>query len=184
MVETETCGICLDDMINEDEMSSLKCHAAHKFHTSCITDWICVNPKCPMCQTPIASGDVDMIQLDFFERLAAYSFAIIEILLRAFNLFLFFRGTISTFWMMGVIAFDQLPSKNSYYILSWLPVMVIRIVSPRANVSLPKVLSKRQYLFQKQSRFISTFGDLSFIILLLFYPIHEYYLTFHWFNAN
>jgi len=179
----ETCGICLDDMTNGDKISSLKCHPTHKFHASCITEWMYVEPKCPMCQTLIASGDVDMIQLAFFERLVAYSFAIIEILLQAFKLFSFFRRTLSTFWMMVVMAFDQLPSKNGYFILIWGLPVIITIVLSLVNVSLPRFLSKRQYLFQKQSRFISIFGELSFVILLLFYPIHEYYLTFHCFNA-
>ena len=45
----EECVICLDDV--ETEWRDLECH--HRYHKSCIENWITVRAKCPMCMKSI-----------------------------------------------------------------------------------------------------------------------------------
>jgi hypothetical protein len=43
------CVICLDDV--ETEWRDLECH--HRYHKSCIENWITIRAKCPMCMKNI-----------------------------------------------------------------------------------------------------------------------------------
>lgn len=47
------CSICSDDLygMNED-IVTLSCHKKHKFHISCLYQWIAnkTNPSCPFCR--------------------------------------------------------------------------------------------------------------------------------------
>jgi hypothetical protein len=47
--EAKECVICLDDV--ETEWRDLECH--HRYHKSCIENWITIRAKCPMCMKSI-----------------------------------------------------------------------------------------------------------------------------------
>jgi hypothetical protein len=47
--EAKECVICLDDV--ETEWRDLECH--HRYHKSCIENWIAIRAKCPMCMKSI-----------------------------------------------------------------------------------------------------------------------------------
>ena len=47
----EQCSICLDNYIKEDILNELKC--GHKYHNTCIDDWIKNNNNCPLCRLSI-----------------------------------------------------------------------------------------------------------------------------------
>jgi hypothetical protein len=51
----QECVICLDDV--ETEWRDLECH--HRYHKSCIENWIAVRAKCPMCMKTIKSNETD-----------------------------------------------------------------------------------------------------------------------------
>merc|ERR1712147_515179 len=42
------CCICLDEMAHGDKASVLPC--GHRFHFSCILDWVQHTPLCPLCK--------------------------------------------------------------------------------------------------------------------------------------
>jgi len=60
-VYDDTCSICKDDYINEDNITFLPCselnkevNMNHHFHTDCIKDWtIQQNASCPICRTQL-----------------------------------------------------------------------------------------------------------------------------------
>ncbi len=47
--ETKECVICLDNV--DTEWRDLECH--HRYHKSCIENWIAIRAKCPMCMKSI-----------------------------------------------------------------------------------------------------------------------------------
>ena len=47
----EICSICLDTYKKNDIMNILKC--GHKYHNTCIDDWIKNNNNCPLCRLSI-----------------------------------------------------------------------------------------------------------------------------------
>ncbi|XP_027362650.1 uncharacterized protein LOC113870256 [Abrus precatorius] len=54
--QNETCSICLEDYVNGEELGKLNCR--HKFHVSCIKDWLVLNNTCPICKrTALAVED-------------------------------------------------------------------------------------------------------------------------------
>ena len=48
---SEICSICLDNYKKEDILNELKC--GHKYHNTCIDDWIKNNNNCPLCRLSI-----------------------------------------------------------------------------------------------------------------------------------
>ena len=48
---SELCSICLDNYKKEDILNELKC--GHKYHNTCIDDWIKNNNTCPLCRLSI-----------------------------------------------------------------------------------------------------------------------------------
>lgn len=44
----ETCSICLDDVVNIENISKLSC--GHHFHTNCIRQCLERNLRCPLCR--------------------------------------------------------------------------------------------------------------------------------------
>ena len=45
-----TCSICLNDIL-DDILVPITCK--HKFHGSCLTEWLKHNNSCPLCRTPV-----------------------------------------------------------------------------------------------------------------------------------
>ena len=48
---SEICPICLDNYKKDDILNELKC--GHKYHNTCIDDWIKNNNNCPLCRLSI-----------------------------------------------------------------------------------------------------------------------------------
>ena len=48
---TDICPICIDPFVPRQLSLTLQCN--HKFHTTCILDWLNKELSCPMCRTPI-----------------------------------------------------------------------------------------------------------------------------------
>jgi hypothetical protein len=46
--DNNTCNICLEDYIDNDNIKSLPCD--HIFHISCIDHWLKINKVCPVCK--------------------------------------------------------------------------------------------------------------------------------------
>ena len=49
--DKETCSICIEPMIDGDELLQLRCD--HLFHKQCIVSWLQKSLNCPMCRTPL-----------------------------------------------------------------------------------------------------------------------------------
>ena len=48
--EVKTCGICLNNLTNNDIIIT---RCSHAFHNSCLQQWISVHPICPICRNNI-----------------------------------------------------------------------------------------------------------------------------------
>ena len=46
--DSDDCIICFMELMEEASTLVLKC--GHKFHESCLTEWLRINPTCPMCR--------------------------------------------------------------------------------------------------------------------------------------
>ncbi|XP_057760037.1 probable E3 ubiquitin-protein ligase HIP1 [Arachis stenosperma] len=44
----DACGICLEDYVHGEELGRLDC--AHKYHLSCIRQWLLIKNRCPVCK--------------------------------------------------------------------------------------------------------------------------------------
>ena len=51
---SETCGICLDSVLLQAQVTTLPCH--HWYHKQCIEKWLCLNETCPMCRASLDVG--------------------------------------------------------------------------------------------------------------------------------
>ncbi len=51
-----SCAICLEEFTSADNCTSLQC--AHRFHTTCINEWLAVTSECPLCRLPIRSAHI------------------------------------------------------------------------------------------------------------------------------
>ena len=51
---SETCAICLEEIMKGDKLGSLPCGHKH-FHKKCIEDWMQIsgNKSCPLCRKPV-----------------------------------------------------------------------------------------------------------------------------------
>merc|ERR1712187_623332 len=52
--ESPTCSICLDDFSTGHELVSLPC--MHRFHASCICEWLQKATTCPCCTQDVGRG--------------------------------------------------------------------------------------------------------------------------------
>jgi hypothetical protein len=78
--EAKECVICLDDI--ETEWRDLECH--HRYHKSCIENWIAIRAKCPMCMKSIKEKIDERNQNDSLIEEMHY------IAIRRFMIFIFF----------------------------------------------------------------------------------------------
>ena len=53
--EETSCSICIQKLIAGDQVTTLEC--SHVFHGSCISQWVTVNPSCPLCRSKLAPKD-------------------------------------------------------------------------------------------------------------------------------
>jgi len=49
--EPETCSICIDEFKQEQELRKLPCH--HKFHLTCVDEWLKISNTCPNCKADL-----------------------------------------------------------------------------------------------------------------------------------
>ncbi len=54
-VHAPTCPICLVSLSRNDDAAELSC--GHRYHTSCISNWMDRSDQCPMCRGNIRSRD-------------------------------------------------------------------------------------------------------------------------------
>ncbi|XP_057968306.1 probable E3 ubiquitin-protein ligase HIP1 isoform X2 [Malania oleifera] len=47
--EKESCAVCQEDYVEEDELGTLDC--GHAFHTACIIQWLRCKNQCPICKS-------------------------------------------------------------------------------------------------------------------------------------
>ena len=52
-MDKDICCICLDKLNNN--IKTLSCN--HKFHITCLNQWILSNPTCPMCRTSTSNSN-------------------------------------------------------------------------------------------------------------------------------
>ncbi|KAL5697783.1 hypothetical protein ACHQM5_028899 [Ranunculus cassubicifolius] len=45
----ESCSICQEDYVEEDDLGSLEC--GHEFHFSCLKQWLKCKNVCPVCKS-------------------------------------------------------------------------------------------------------------------------------------
>ncbi len=50
----EPCPICMEDCTENDKCSKLPC--GHSFHRHCITEWLKINHRCPLCRFELPCG--------------------------------------------------------------------------------------------------------------------------------
>lgn len=48
--DCSSCSICLDE-INHDHVTTFECN--HKFHLSCLNQWVNKSATCPVCRTSL-----------------------------------------------------------------------------------------------------------------------------------
>lgn len=63
-VDSSTCPICINDMVEGDQARILPCK--HFFHKNCVDEWLRVNASCPTCRASIyslgqSSGGADVM---------------------------------------------------------------------------------------------------------------------------
>ena len=83
--EAIECVICLDDI--ETEWRDLECH--HRYHKSCIDNWITIRAKCPMCMKSIKEK-IDEININDIHINNSLIEEIHYIAIRRFMIFIFF----------------------------------------------------------------------------------------------
>lgn len=49
--EQDSCSVCLDTIECEQIITILPC--THKFHSTCVDNWLLIKPVCPICKTRI-----------------------------------------------------------------------------------------------------------------------------------
>lgn len=59
--EERKCSICLTDFEDDQEIRFLACF--HRFHQTCIDDWLIHNAKCPLCKKDLKSLMREMHEL-------------------------------------------------------------------------------------------------------------------------
>lgn len=68
--QKDTCSICLL-AFDEEKNKTLSCQ--HKFHTSCIDQWLIQSSSCPLCRRNISANDLpDVNPLTFSQRIKIY----------------------------------------------------------------------------------------------------------------
>lgn len=65
--DKQECIICFDDLDDKSKTIILRC--GHKFHDSCIFEWLVVNPTCPMCRHFFRIGLLKSILEHFTKKL-------------------------------------------------------------------------------------------------------------------
>jgi hypothetical protein len=57
MIEIEKCYICLenlnDDVVYRFPLYHLKCGCLNRYHTHCLSTWLSIQNKCPICKKKI-----------------------------------------------------------------------------------------------------------------------------------
>jgi hypothetical protein len=62
--EKNDCAFCLDEFVENQEVSKLACNEHHYFHTDCVKGLIDFNKKankttyCPLCRTEIVESAI------------------------------------------------------------------------------------------------------------------------------
>ena len=56
--ESKCCVICMEQMINDDEVVTLPC--VHTFHFKCISQWLNSHDQCPVCRTNVNTYNNDL----------------------------------------------------------------------------------------------------------------------------
>jgi hypothetical protein len=64
--DEEECIICFSELNEENRKILLRCN--HKFHDTCIFDWLSINPTCPMCRVNFRKGVLRSI-LDYLNKI-------------------------------------------------------------------------------------------------------------------
>jgi hypothetical protein len=49
--DNETCGICIDEFVNDEILTELPCK--HYYHKTCVDKWLTINKTCPLCRSPV-----------------------------------------------------------------------------------------------------------------------------------
>jgi hypothetical protein len=55
--EEEVCTICIGEIVEGDKIGALPCN--HRFHVTCLKEWLRRKNVCPLCQGPIANVKED-----------------------------------------------------------------------------------------------------------------------------
>ena len=53
--------ICLVNFNEDSLVTPLPCDIRHYFHTSCIEQWLEINPSCPLCKTPVTPEEIERV---------------------------------------------------------------------------------------------------------------------------
>jgi hypothetical protein len=53
------CSICHENFAEGDDLTILPCNNKHKFHQSCIKDWLERKDVCPLCNKKITQAEID-----------------------------------------------------------------------------------------------------------------------------
>jgi len=61
----EQCFICNQDY-SEKDISITKCN--HKFHTSCLCNWLTIGKKCPYCNEKLVERNIEAINIEDLRR--------------------------------------------------------------------------------------------------------------------
>lgn len=56
MEEALQCMVCMEDFVVGDKLRTLPC--LHRYHQSCIDEWLCRSPECPICKRNITELDL------------------------------------------------------------------------------------------------------------------------------
>lgn len=59
LLAEEMCSICIDKILNNEEVRKVK-YCPHYFHSTCLIDWVKVNESCPSCRFALDKKNLDI----------------------------------------------------------------------------------------------------------------------------
>ncbi|KAK9047965.1 hypothetical protein SSX86_033073 [Deinandra increscens subsp. villosa] len=73
----EDCIVCLSQVALGDRFAMLQ-RCKHVFHADCVEAWLKDHPNCPLCRTPVVSGDDRVFLRKSCEIMSRYGFQVME----------------------------------------------------------------------------------------------------------
>lgn len=67
--ESEYCIICLTDVDEFQKLEALDCECKMIYHEACMTKWLMLKNKCPICSKIINKSNIDVTHFEIMNRI-------------------------------------------------------------------------------------------------------------------